>query len=86
MADSAGQASQKAANTMSDAAITAKVQAALLAEPGLKSTPIHVDTKEATVTLTGNVDSATQRERVKRIALSTEGVKDVVDNLSVRPS
>ncbi len=67
-----------------DTAITAKVKAAILAEPGLKSLQINVDTKDATVTLTGNVDSDMLRDRAKQIAMATEGVKNVVDNLSVK--
>jgi len=67
-----------------DAAITAKVKAAILAEPGLKSLSINVDTKDATVTLSGNVASDQLRDRAKQIAMSTDGVKNVVDNLTVK--
>jgi len=78
------QAADKVAMAADDTAITAKVKAAILAEPGLKSLQINVDTKDATVTLTGNVDSDMLRDRAKQIAMSTEGVKNVVDNLSVK--
>ena len=78
------QAADKVAMATDDTAITAKVKAAILAEPGLKSLQINVDTKDATVTLTGNVDSDMLRDRAKQIAMSTEGVKNVVDNLSVK--
>src|SRR5205823_13516831 len=74
----------KAVTATDDAAITAKVKTAILAEPGLKSLQINVDTKDATVTLSGNVDSDMLRDRAKQIAMSTEGVKNVVDNLSVK--
>jgi osmotically-inducible protein OsmY len=67
-----------------DTAITAKVKAALIAEPGLKSTDINVDTKEATVTLSGTVASNEMRDKAKQIASSTSGVKNVVDNLVVK--
>jgi len=69
-----------------DTMITTKVKAALLAEPGLKSAQINVATKDATVTLSGAVDSDIVRDRAKQIALSTEGVKNVVDNMSPRSS
>lgn len=69
-----------------DTMITTKVKAALLAEPGLKSAQINVATKDATVTLSGAVDSDIIRDRAKQIALSTEGVKNVVDNMSPRAS
>jgi osmotically-inducible protein OsmY len=78
------QAADKVAIVADDTAITAKVKAAILAEPGLKTLQINVDTKDATVTLTGNVDSDMLRDRAKQIAMSTEGVKNVVDNLSVK--
>lgn len=81
-----GQAADKVAVAADDTAITAKVKAAILAEPGLKSLQINVDTKDATVTLTGNVDNDSLRDRAKQIVMSTEGVKNVVDNLSVKAS
>jgi osmotically-inducible protein OsmY len=86
MAAQAGQAADKVAAKADDAAITAKVKAAILAEPGLKSLAISVDTRDATVTLSGNVATDTLRDRAKQIAMSTEGVRNVVDNLSVKSS
>ena len=77
-------ASSKVAMAADDTAITAKVKAALIAEPGLKSTAIDVDTKDATVTLSGTVASNEMRDRAKQIASSTSGVKNVVDNLVVK--
>jgi hyperosmotically inducible periplasmic protein len=84
VADTASDASSKVAMAADDTAITAKVKAALIAEPGLKSTDINVDTKEATVTLSGTVGSDELRDRAKQIASSTSGVKNVVDNLVVK--
>jgi hypothetical protein len=86
LAAQAGQAADKVAAVADDSAITAKVKAAILAEPGLKTLQINVDTKDATVTLTGNVASDNLRDRAKQIAMSTEGVRNVVDNLSVKTS
>jgi hyperosmotically inducible protein len=80
------QAADQVATAADDTAITAKVKAAILAEPGLKSLQINVDTKDATVTLSGSVDSDMLRDRAKQIAMSTEGVRNVVDNLSIRTS
>ena len=84
VADATSNASSKVAVAADDTAITAKVKAALIAEPGLKSTEINVDTKEATVTLSGTVASNEMRDRAKQIASSTSGVKNVVDNLVVK--
>ena len=79
-------AADKTATVAEDAAITAKVKAAILAEPGLKSLQINVDTSGATVTLSGNVDNADLKERAKQIASNTLGVKGVVDQLAVKSS
>ncbi len=84
--DKTNSAAEKIGGVADDAAITAKVKAAILAEPGLKSLSIDVDTKDATVTLSGNVASDNLRDRAKQIAMSTEGVKNVVDNLTVKVS
>jgi osmotically-inducible protein OsmY len=84
VADSTANATSKVAMAADDTAITAKVKAALVAEPGLKSTDINVDTKEATVTLSGTVASNELRDKAKQIASSTNGVKNVVDNLVVK--
>ncbi len=89
-ADKAGatvsNAADKTVVVADDAAITAKVKAAILAEPGLKSLQINVDTNSATVTLTGSVDNADLRDRAKQIASSTAGVKGVIDQLTVKAS
>jgi osmotically-inducible protein OsmY len=84
VADTTANATSKVAVAADDTAITAKVKAALIAEPGLKSTDINVDTKEATVTLSGTVASNEMRDKAKQIASSTSGVKNVVDNLVVK--
>lgn len=85
-ADKVAAATDKAAIVADDVAITAKVKAAILAEPGLKSLQINVDTKDATVTLSGSVENDMLRDRAKQIAMATEGVRNVVDNLSVKAS
>lgn len=69
------------ANAVDDAAITAKVKTAIMAEPGLKATEINVDTKDAVVTLTGTVPSMPLKDKAKEIASSVSGVKSVQDNL-----
>lgn len=68
----------------SDAAITSRVKAAVFAEPALKSLDVLIDTKDATVTLSGSVDSAALSERAIQIAASTPGVRGVVDNLVLK--
>ncbi|MFO1310897.1 MAG: BON domain-containing protein [Burkholderiales bacterium] len=69
-----------------DAAITTKVKAALMAEPGLRSLEIDVDTRDNVVTLNGTVDSQEKKQRAMQLAQGVEGVKSVSDNLVVKPS
>lgn len=78
--------SEKAASTgvtMADAAITAKVKSALIAEPGLKSTGIDVVTEKGVVSLFGTTVSGASRERATQLAAAVEGVKAVENNLAV---
>jgi hyperosmotically inducible protein len=86
VAATTSQAADKASVVADDSAITAKVKAALLAEPNLKSLQISVDTKEGTVTLTGNVDNSDMRDKAKQVASATDGVKGVIDQLTVKTS
>jgi len=80
--------SNAAANTgqaISDTAITAKVQAAIVAKPGLKIMQIDVNTTHGVVTLTGTVDSQQNSDRAAAIAGNVEGVKSVNNQLTVKP-
>ena len=79
-------ATSKAADAMDDAAITAKVKAAIIAEPGLRSLEIGVDTKDSVVTLSGSVTSPPLKERAKEVAANVTGVRSVVDNLVTKTS
>jgi hyperosmotically inducible protein len=79
--NAANDSMNRPANAVDDAAITAKVKTAIMAEPDLKSTQINVDTKDAVVTLTGTVPSAPLKDRAKEIASSVTGVRSVQDNL-----
>jgi hyperosmotically inducible protein len=84
--DKMATATQKAGDKVDDAAITTKVKTALMAEPGLRSLEINVDTHDNVVTLNGTVDSQEKKQRAMQIAQGVEGVKSVSDNLVVKPS
>jgi hyperosmotically inducible protein len=78
------EAAAKAASAIDDAALTAKVKAALFAEPGLKSLQIDVATHDGVVTLAGTVDTPVLHERAVQIAGALMGVRKVVDRLVVK--
>ena len=71
----------------SDAGITTKVKSKLEADRSVPSAAsIQVATSGNVVTLTGTASSPAEKEKAVSLARSTEGVKDVVDNLSINPS
>jgi len=84
MASSDTTSSSRTGELGEDTAITTKVKAAILAEPGLHSMDIGVDTKNAVVTLSGTVDSPPLKERAKQVASNVTGVRSVVDNLTAK--
>lgn len=69
----------------SDPGITTAVKSKLAADDTVKSYRIDVDTKDRVVTLSGAVDTAAARTKAVEIARGTNGVRDVVDQLTVSP-
>lgn len=69
----------------SDAGITTSVKSRLAADDLVKARRIDVDTRERVVTLTGEVRSADEEAQALKIARDTNGVANVVDQLSVVP-
>ena len=72
---------EKAGIAIEDAEITAKVKAAIFAEPGLKTLQISVDTVKGVVTLTGSVLSKESSRTAASLAGAVNGVKDVDNRL-----
>lgn len=68
-----------------DPGLTTAVKSKLAADDTVKAYRIDVDTKDAVVTLNGAVDTAVARQRAVELARGTEGVLDVVDQLTVTP-
>jgi hypothetical protein len=80
-------ASFAVACAQSDAGITTKVKFQLEADRSVpNASTIQVETSRHVVTLTGKAASDAEKQRAFAVAKSTEGVKDVVDNLAVDPS
>jgi hyperosmotically inducible protein len=77
--------SEKTGVALNDAEITAKVKAAVLAEPGLKSLQISVDTIKGVVTLSGSADTQVNSDRTKALASAVSGVVKVDNQLLIKP-
>ncbi|SAK55905.1 transport-associated protein [Caballeronia catudaia] len=68
-----------------DAALAARVKAALVADPGLKALPMSVATYRGVVQLSGYVDSEVQIQKALAVARGVPGVQSVSNELHLRP-
>lgn len=75
------EATEDAGEAINDSGITAKVKAAILSEPGLRSLKISVSTTDEVVTLSGSVDSQKDIDKAKDVASAVSGVKRVENTL-----
>jgi len=78
--------SAKAGQVIDDTEITARVKAAVFAEPGLKTLQISVDTVKGVVTLSGTVDSQANSDKARTLAAAVADVKEVSNKLVVAPA
>jgi hyperosmotically inducible periplasmic protein len=69
----------------SDPALTAAVKGKLMADTTVAGLRIDVDTRDGVVTLTGQVRSQTEKDQALKLARETNGVKSVIDRLTVAP-
>ena len=67
-----------------DATISTKVRAELLAEPGLKSSEISVETFKGVVQLSGFVSSVEQTNTAVSIARNVKGVTGVHNSMLIK--
>jgi osmotically-inducible protein OsmY len=76
--------SESSGEYVDDAAITTKVKAAILAEPGLKTLQIGVETYKNIVQLSGFVDTVQSKTRAGTVAAGVPGVQSVHNELVVK--
>lgn len=74
----------KAEQALTQGSLTAKIKAKMALDDTVKALTIDVDTNGSVVTVSGTVNSATERTRALQLARETEGVTSVVDRLVVR--
>ncbi len=79
----ARQAAATTARVSTDLGITAKVNAALVADGQLKATQINVDTRDGQVTLSGQAPDAHSRDRATTLAAAVAGVTQVSNQLVI---
>ena len=67
-----------------DSVITAKVKAAILNDPALKVSEIHVETFKGVVQLSGLVRSQTDIDKAVQVARGVAGVKSVKNDMRIK--
>jgi osmotically-inducible protein OsmY len=67
-----------------DSAITTKVKAAILGEPGLKVSEINVETFKGVVQLSGFVSSRDDIKSAVKVASAVNGVKSVKNDMQLK--
>jgi osmotically-inducible protein OsmY len=85
LGDKAAVAAKQVENSVGEATITAKIKAKMALDDSVRARTVDVSTTGPTVTLTGTVRSATERDRTVALARETTGVLRVVDHLVLRP-
>lgn len=86
-AQAAGTGLRDAGEAIGDASITAAVKAELMKEPALSALSIDVDTDDSgRVTLSGEVPTSAAKDRAEALARATPGVREVRNELMVKPA
>ena len=75
----------KTGEVMTDGWVTTRVNARFVNEDLLKGSDINVDTDKHVVTLKGTVTTAAGRNQAGVVAKGTEGVRSVVNRLTIGP-
>jgi len=77
------QAARDTSTMVSDAWITTQIYAKFFAAPDIKARNIDVETVSGVVTLRGTIQSGAERSQAVAKAKGTDGVKQVVDKLTL---
>lgn len=75
---------QSTGEYIDDTAITAKVKSAFVSDDSVKALDVQVETFRGVVQLSGFVDNMSQKARAEQIARSTNGVRDVTNNIQLK--
>jgi hyperosmotically inducible protein len=83
LADRARRGMRRTGDAIDDTWITTKVKWFFTGDSLLKGSDIHVQTNDRVVELTGTVKTEAGRERAEALANDTDGVKRVVDHITI---
>jgi hyperosmotically inducible protein len=77
------EAAKRAEEALSDGALTAKIKAKMALDDTVKALDLNVDTVNGVVTITGKVRTRAERDRALALARETNGVRNVVDRVTL---
>ena len=80
----AKQAGAAISDAAADARITTEIKGKFAVEPGLSALKISVDTTDGVVTLAGTVESHEAIQKAMNLALTVDGVTQVISTLQVK--
>jgi osmotically-inducible protein OsmY len=83
-AERASKFGDKVGNTLDDTWIHTKITTKLIGDSDTSAREINVDVNNSTVTLRGTVDTAAEKAEAERIAMETDGVRHVNNQLKVK--
>ena len=75
---------QSTGEYIDDTAVTARVKSAFVTDESVKAFDVQVETFRGVVQLSGFVDNQNQKIRAEQIARSTNGVRDVRNNIQLK--
>ena len=78
-------ADRSAGAVVDDSALTASVKTALIGDATTKGSQINVETRDGVVQLAGFVNTDAERDRATQVARGVSGVKDVRNDLEIKP-
>ena len=83
--ENAHKAGQVISDSTADARITAAIKTKLVRDPDLSAWNISVNTTDGIVTLSGTVSNADQVGKAMLLAMETDGVRQAISTLQVKP-
>jgi osmotically-inducible protein OsmY len=83
--DKTSQAGQALKDATADARVSTAIKAKLVKDPDLSAWDIHVSTSDGVVTLSGTVSSPDLIGKAMELALDTDGARQVISTLQVKP-
>jgi osmotically-inducible protein OsmY len=79
------QAGKAVSDATADARVSGAIKAKLVKDPDLSAWDIHVSTTDGVVTLSGTVSSPDLIGKAMELALDTDGARQVISTLQVKP-